>query len=279
MTADRPATRANATRNAAAGPERADRWRPARDACASLLARHVPDGGVVAVCGAGNADDLPLGALAERAERVDLLDLDPAACRAAIRREPRGLRRRLRVLEVDVTAGLADRIVAAAARGERPDAEALAGALRGLESLPLGEPPYDAVVGDLLYSQLLFPGLRDVGLSGGRIDEVLHACAPALTAAVVRRFDAAAPGGVRIHLDDPLAWWPEHEQPFTIDHVLDAATRGAEEALALVAQGNRPIGSDPRPALAGRIADTAFWRWPFAAGVDYLVCASVARPG
>jgi hypothetical protein len=49
-----------------------------------------------------------------------------------------------------------------------------------------------------------------------------------------------------------------------------------DDALALVATGLRPIGTDPRPALAGRIVETALWRWPFAAGVDYLVCASVA---
>ena len=26
------------------------------------------------------------------------------------------------------------------------------------------------------------------------------------------------------------------------------------------------------------IAETAFWRWPFQAGVDYLACATVTRP-
>ena len=58
--------------------------------------------------------------------------------------------------------------------------------------------------------------------------------------------------------------------------MLAAADRGVDEALALIATGLRPIGTDPRPALAARIVETALWRWPFAAGVDYLVCASVA---
>ena len=58
--------------------------------------------------------------------------------------------------------------------------------------------------------------------------------------------------------------------------MLAAADRSVDEALELIASGLRPIGTDPRPALAGRIVETALWRWPFAAGVDYLVCASVA---
>jgi hypothetical protein len=274
---DRPATRANATRNAAAGSDRRERWTPARDACWRLLVQHVRPGSTVAVCGAGNADDLPLGRLAAAAARVDLLDLDPAACRAAVRRLPRSQRPRVRVLELDVTEGLADRVVAAAARGQDARLALVGEALQGLALLPLGEPPYDLVVGDLLYSQLLFPGLRDAGLDGPRTDAVLESCGAALTAAVVRRLAAAAPGGTSVHLDDPLAWWPGHEQPFDLDEVLAAAARDPAAALALVATGDRPIGSDPRPALGDAIVDTAFWRWPFAGGVDYLVCASVAR--
>jgi hypothetical protein len=274
--AERPATRANARRNAGADTARARRWQTARDACWALLARHVPPGGAVAVCGAGNGDDLPLRRLAAASGRLDLLDVDPAACRAAARRLPRDLRRRVRVLDADVTDGLADRIVASAAARRRVAPAQLEPALRRLAGLPLGDPPYDLVVGDLLYSQLLFPGLVDAGLDGEASDAVLEAAGQPLTDAVVRRLVAAAPGGTSVHVDDPLAWWPGHEQPFAVDDVLAAAARSSEEALALVARGNRPIGSDPRPALAGRIAETAWWHWPFAPDVDYLVCATVA---
>jgi hypothetical protein len=278
---DRPATRANARRNAGASGDRARRWRGARDACWALLEPLVASGAAVAVCGAGNGDDLPLGRLAARAARVDLLDVDPAACRAGIRSVPRGpLRRRLRAVEADVTDGLADRIVAAAAADSALDAAGLAAPLARLEALPLGEPPYDLVVGDLLYSQLLFPGLKDAGLEPEAVDAALAVAGQPLTDAVVRRLAAAAPLGPSVHLDDPIAWWPGHEQPFGLDDVLAAASRSADEALGLIATGNRPIGTDPRHALRARIVQTAFWRWPFAAGVDYVVCASVAEsPG
>ena len=52
-----------------------------------------------------------------------------------------------------------------------------------------------------------------------------------------------------------------------------------EAALGLVAGGNGPHHSDPRVALSGLaipIRATALWRWPFARGVDYLVCATLA---
>ena len=141
----------------------------------------MPAGASVAVCGAGNCDDLPLRRLAAHAGRLDLLDLDPAvlprrrapACRAC----DRG---RVRVLEVDASEGLADRIVAAAARGE-PVLPPPAADLQRVAAAPLGEPPYDVVVGDLLYSQLLFPGLRDLELGGERIDAVLRAAGQPLT--------------------------------------------------------------------------------------------------
>ena len=127
----------------------------------------MPAGASVAVCGAGNCDDLPLRRLVEHAGRVDLLDLDPASCRAAVRRVPRGERGRVRVLEVDASDGLADRIVASAGRGE-PALPPPAADLERVAAAPLGDPPYDVVVGDLLYSQLLFPGLRDLELGRRR---------------------------------------------------------------------------------------------------------------
>ena len=67
--------------------------------------------------GAGNCDDLPLTRIAERGGRVDLLDLDPAACRGAIAHEPRTVRTKIQALEVDASGGHADRISAAIAAG------------------------------------------------------------------------------------------------------------------------------------------------------------------
>ena len=50
-------------------------------------------------------------------------------------------------------------------------------------------------------------------------------------------------------------------------------------ALTLVARGVGPHESDPRAALADlglSPTATALWRWPFAPGVDYLACATLA---
>ena len=88
------------------------------------------------------------------------------------------------------------------------------------------------------------------------------------------------PGNV--HLHDPVGWWQSHRQPFTIADVLAAASASIQDALALVANANQPVGCDPRDALAAfgiPIRETRMWRWPFADGVDYLVCASVTRGG
>jgi hypothetical protein len=101
-------------------------------------------------------------------------------------------------------------------------------------------------------------------------------------ASVVRRLHAsAAPGGVVVHVHDPLGWWDDHVQPVTLEEVLAAAAEGAEEALALVARGHGPSACDPRAIVveAGiEPVETVFWRWPFQDGVDYLACATVTRP-
>ena len=268
-----PAATANRRRNAArAGRHR--RWRPAREALWALLDAHVPAGAHVAVVGAGNGDDIPLGALARRARRVDLVDLDPAAA-ARARRRPVTRRRRVRVVAEDVTLGAADALVARAIGGggaaALPGPEALAGA------------PYDVVVADAVLTQLLYPALLDAGLPGGEIDRVLLADGQALTDAVVGRLLASAPGGLLIVVHDALGWWDGHPQPFTLDAVLArAAADGPEAAGRLVRRGSPPYGCDVERALARAhavVVETRFWRWPFAPGVDYLACGRVARAG
>src|SRR6185503_8574743 len=80
------ASRANARRNAAAGPNRLWRWRDTRAAAWTLLARHVAAGAAVAVVGAGNGHDLPLHRLGRRAGRLDLIDVDAGALQRTRRR-------------------------------------------------------------------------------------------------------------------------------------------------------------------------------------------------
>jgi hypothetical protein len=266
-----PSRVANSARNAGAEVDRHRRWAPARDALWGFVEPRLEDGARVAVLGAGNADDLPLRRIAARAGAVTLIDLDAKAARSARRRLPWRLRRRTEVVEHDVTDGAADRIVVAAVRGEEPEV------VTAPES-PLPGAPYDLAIGDLLYSQLLYPALVDLAVEEGRRAAVLRRHAPSLTRATVARLDASAPTVVHVH--DPLAWWEGHEQPADLDEILRLAEGGdLEAALAAVAGGIGPIESDPRAALRSLgIAPeaTALWRWPFSEGVDYLACATVA---
>jgi hypothetical protein len=285
---------ANAGRNAQAGFGRRRRWAPARDALWEFLAPHLEVGARVAIVGAGNGDDLPLRRIARRAGAVVLIDLDPGAARGARRRIGHTAGRKVRVIGHDVTGGVADTIALAALRGRAsPGGVPVDRLTPGRICLaapgdlppraptdPLPGGPYDLVVGDLFYSQLLYPALVDLGIDADIRAATLVRHAPSLTRAAVTRLHASAPRVV--HLHDPLAWWDGHEQPVGLDEVLAvAAGDGPDAALDLAVRGNGPHQSDPRAAL--RELDlhptaTALWRWPFAAGVDYLTCASLASP-
>lgn len=271
-----PATRANTQRNARATAARLERWRPARDSLWALLDPFVSAGARVAVIGAGNGHDLPLRRLAERAAHVDLIDLDARAAGGARQRLPGDLRERVAVVRQDVTAGIADELVRAAVGGNLP-------APREAPPGPLGSGGYDVVIGDLIYSQLLYPALRDSPLQPERVGVVLARVDRPLVSSVVRRLHAsAAPGGVVVHVHDPLGWWAGHPQRVTLEEILAAAEADTDAALALVARGHGPTACDPR-AIALELGcepiATALWRWPFQEGVDYLACATVTRPG
>ena len=268
-----PSRAANSARNARAEIGRRQRWRPARDALWRFLDPHLGDGASVAILGAGNGDDLPLDRIAERGSAVTLLDLDPQAARGARRRQSRAARRKISVLAHDVTAGVADAIVLAALRGEVPERT-------GLPEGPLPGSPYDFVIGDLFYSQLLYPAMADLGVAEPRQQAFLARYGPALTRSVVARLHASAPLGRVAHIHDPIAWWPGHSQPVSIEDILASADSGDPEgALAIVARGLGPAESDPRAAvrsLGMAVLETRLWRWPFAPGVEYLACATLA---
>jgi hypothetical protein len=267
-----PSRVANASRNAGAGFDRRRRWASVRDALWDLLAPDLDDGAKVAIVGAGNGDDLPLRRIARRAGAVALIDIDPGAARGARRRLGRTARHKVTVIGHDATVGAADAVVLAALE-DVPGAEC---AVPPLEPLPGA--PYDLAVGDLFYSQLLYPALLDLGIDEDRRAAVLAAHAPPLTGAAVARLHASARRVV--HLHDPLAWWDGHEQPVALEEILAAAsTDGPDAALALVARGEGPHLSDPRAALGNlglHPTATTLWRWPFAPGVDYLTCATLA---
>jgi hypothetical protein len=277
---DAPVRAANSARNAQATGTRFARWRPARAATWAVLDPVVARGARVAVVGAGNGHDLPLGRLARRSGALDLLDVDPRV----VHRTARATRHRhVRPVVEDVTACAADAIVRAAAAGAAAepgplDPATLLEPVRG----PVGTGGYDVVIADLVLTQLLYPALRDAGLPGRAVKDALGRYGQALTDAVVARLVASAPGGTVVVLHDLLGWWARHEQPFALDDVLELAATAPDAALALAATGTTPMGCDPRLALerAGvRPGPPRFWRWPFAPGADYLVCATVARVG
>jgi hypothetical protein len=170
-----------------------------------------------------------------------------------------------------VTGGAADLIVGAALHGTA------LGTVVAPEG-PLPGAPYDLAIGDLLYSQLLYPALVDLEVPDERRAEVIRRHAPTLTRAVVARLHASAPAVVHVH--DPLAWWEGHEQPADLEEILwHAAAGDIEAALDAVARGLGPTESDPRAALRAlglTPRATALWRWPFVPGVDYLACATLA---
>jgi hypothetical protein len=267
-----PCRVANASRNAEAGFGRRRRWAPARDALWGFVGPLIEDGARVAIVGAGNGDDLPLRRIARRAGSVTLIDLDPLAARRARQRLGRARRAKVEVIGHDVAEGAADRVVLEVADLPHLAAES------GGDGRPLPGAPYDLVVGDLFYSQLLYPALVDLGVDPDRRAEALVRHAPPLTRAVVARLHASAPRVVHVH--DPIAWWDGHEQPVALEEVLATATGpDLEAALTLAARGVGPHESDPRAALADLGLSpmaTALWRWPFAPRVDYLACATLA---
>jgi len=295
-----PTALANANNNAKSTAARRRRWRGVRAEAWALLDGVVADGARVAIVGAGNGDDLPLGRLARRARRVDLIDLDATAATAARARVRGVARRRVRVLEGDATAGEADAVIAAA-RGGAAGAHAPRGAAGGGATgggaagrgaagggaagdraplgaaAALGEGPYDVVVLDLVLTQLLYPALK--GTMGGKaIDAVLLRHGQRVVDAVVARAWAATrEGGAVVVLHDLLGWWEGHEQPFSIERLLGLAP---PEALALAQQGSLPYGCDPWVATrraGAEVAVTRTWRWPFAPGADYAVFGLVTR--
>lgn len=267
-----PATTANIARNARGGSDRRRRWEPARDALWRLLEPHLAGRPSIAVVGAGNADDLPLARLAGRAREVVLVDLDRPAGRAARRRLRRPLRQRVEVVEHDVTGGACDQIAAAAGCGRLPRAPFV-------PETPLPGAPYDLVIGDLFYSQLLYPALLDLAVPDARRQAFEARYTAMLVRGAVARLHASAPYGRVVHIHDPLAWLPGRPQPVALSVILDAARYDVAAALRLAARGRGPVESDPRRALQHLgipVRTTALWHWPFAAGADYLACATVA---
>lgn len=261
------AAAANAINNAKATGARRRRWGAVRDAAWALLDPVVGAGARVAIVGAGNGDDLPLGRLARRAAAVDLIDLDARAAQGARRRVSPLARRRVRVIEQDVTGGAADAVIAGAP-GEIVDVPG--------DGLGDGA-PYDVVVLDLVLTQLLYPALKGT-MDGRAIDAVLLRHGQRLTDGVVARaWRATREDGAVVVLHDLLGWWDGHPQPFALDRLLALAP---DQALTLAQRASLPYGCDPWAAgrrAGAHVETTRLWRWPFSPGADYAVFGLVTR--
>jgi hypothetical protein len=260
---------ANARRNGRASADRPARWRRARSELWAVLDPIVPAGARVAVAGAGNADDLPLTRLASRASELHLIDLDVTAPRRAIARERRSLRNRISAIEQDVTAGAAERVASAVIAG--------VGVRNGaVPREPIGTGGYDVVVGDLLYTQLLFPALLDAEVDPERRTPGLRLHGQRLTDGVVARLHASTAGGHVIHVNDVAGWWPGHPQPLTPEEMLAHEPGPA----ALLHRLGRPVGCDVPGsvrATGDAVISQRWWTWPFTDDTTYLVHAIVAR--
>lgn len=137
------------------------------------------------------------------------------------------------------------------------------------------------MIGDLLYTQLLYPGLLDAGIPPERINATLDAVGQAMVDLAVRRIHASlGPTGTAIHLHDPISWMPDHQHPVTLQAILAADT--AEQARELLDLGQQVSGGNVRTAVTqdprATILEEACWQWPFTPTVDYLVWAIAARP-
>jgi hypothetical protein len=229
-----PASKANIARNARAEVGRHARWAPMREAVWELVEPLLGHGARVAIVGAGNGDTVPIERIAAAAGELALIDLDGPAIRNGRRRQSRRLRRRIHVVEHDVTCGAADAIAAAAANGEVPNGPTI------LQS-PLPGAPYDLVIGDLFYSQLLYPALVDLEVPVARMAAFLERYGPMLTRSVVSRLHVSAGDG-------PGAAHPRSDRVVARTHA--AGHPGADRGDRRARPRGRAIARRPRQRTA-----------------------------
>lgn len=261
------AARANTRNNRRRADGRRHAWTGVRDALWGLVDDFVAPGARVLLVGAGNADDLPLTRIAARAAEVVLVDVDADACHDAVRRTQRLRHDMVRVVHEDVTEGLADAVLVAAAGGCSPSRMVGGGSVR-----PVAGGGFDLAIGGLLYTQLLQAGLAELRLPALQERSIMERWEPVLTAALVRRLHASVSGGRVAHIHDLACWSPAHEQEVTLEWVLEDPMRRARKL-------RRQDTSDPMRAVAHSglvIERSAWWTWPASSVHRYLVRGIVA---
>ncbi len=268
-TDDAIALGANATNNAMYQDLRLERWTVVRDALWTVIDPLLTTGARVALVGGGSCDDVPLARIVDRAGHVDLIDFDTSSTSRAIDRLPNDQRDRVTVIEHDVTGGCAD-VVLRAVRDDAPLPDSLP-----IPYGALGTGNYDLVVGDMLYTQLLHAGLLALDVHGERQLELMARYDPPLVNGLVQRIQASlAPHGHAVHVHDVACWASGHDQPLSLDEVL-------EDPFWTWSKLRRHDACDPHlvlGTLGADVVDSHWWGWPFEPNKRFLVRATVVRP-
>jgi hypothetical protein len=209
-----------------------------RERLTGLVAGAAARRGQALVLGAGNANDLDLGALAGSFDELHLADLDAAALGRAVRRQEAATRERLVIHSGRDLSGLLDRLPSW--RERAPDAEALARAapLAGARVAAQLPGPFDVVVSDCFLSQVAWTCFHALGDSPLLMDVLAVALAAHLRALVA----LTRPGGRCVLATDVVS---SETQP--LERLL--AALDGETLLALL-ERRRALFSGTSPALA-----------------------------
>lgn len=259
----------NARNNADHQHLRYERWSEIRDHAWAFLEPVIARDATVLIVGAGNGDDLPLAHICDVASRVTLVDIDADAVTRARARLTDEQDARVSVVFADVTGGAADRVLATVNSWWRQT-----------KILPPRDPltpeRHDVVIADMLYTQLLHPGLIALGLTRTQQTRAMQRYDAILRDALIARLHASAqPDGTVVHIHDVACWTTNHPQPVEFEDALanpDASwpkLRRHDACDPLIAEQSH--GAAP--------LDTAWWPWRFEPKTSYLVraCAVPAR--
>lgn len=261
---------ANARNNADHQQLRFERWNAVRDAAWGFVEPLLHDGCSILVVGAGNGDDLPLARMCDIAGRVTLVDIDDAAIARCTARLTDAQHARIDAVTTDVTGGAVDHVLGSVHTSWwRP---------RSIDPprTALTESRHDVVLADMLYTQLLHPGLIALGLTRGQQTRAMSRYDAVLRDALIARLHASArPGGVVAHIHDVACWTRDHPQPIALD-LATADPDGTVDQLRRhdacdPLHGERRMGALP--------TSIAWWPWNFEPNTSYLVraCSVPAR--
>lgn len=257
-----------------------DRFGPHRDRVTRLLVESAAPGGRLCVLGAGNCNDVDLGALLDEFQEVHLVDLDADALAAGVARQ--GHEDSARVLphgDVDVSF-IADRLARWTPEHPPESGELDACLERAATHPPLDLPgPFDTVCSACLLTQLLDSVAMSLGERHPRyLDTVLEVRARHLRLLV----ELVRPGGTGVLVMEIVSSATYVELPNVPE------SRLGETATWLINERNFFTGMNPvvilgafqwDPQLAPLVETaqiTQPWLWDLGPRV-YLVCAIVVR--